>query len=295
MKDHLLRAMDRGRNIRASVVRSTDTVETARITHQTSPTATAALGRALTAGLLLRSKLKGEGESLSLNIKGNGPVGQILVTGRNNGFIKGYVAHPEADLPPKSDGHLDVGGLVGNEGTLSVVMDLGVREPYVGKVELVSGEIGEDVAHYLLQSEQIPSAVGLGVLVDTDTSVRNAGGFIIEVLPGCDEEFLKKIEGHLGKVHSITELLEEGYGPRELLEAVLPEVEWDILEESDVYFVCECSKEKVMDSLSALHPDEIRTIIDEDHGAEVHCHFCNSSYHLDEAELEEIHRIASQG
>ena len=289
MKDICIRAIDKDQMIKAHIAVSTNLVETARITHQTSPTATAALGRALTAGILLRNKLKNEKESLTLNILGDGPLGRIVVTGRNNGMVKGYVDHPEADLPIRQrDGKLDVGGLVGKNGNLNVVMDLGLRESYIGQVALTNGEIAEDVAHYLLQSEQIASAVGLGVRVEKDLSVSSAGGFIIELLPGATEEVIQKLENSLTGINSVTNLLEEGFGVFELMERLLPEFEMTVLEEKEIGFECECSREKVEDSLVSLSPSEIQSMLEEDKGAEASCHFCNQTYKFNEEDLKEI-------
>ena len=287
MTDTCIRAINEKGTIKVSVATATALVETARITHQTSATATAALGRSLIAGLLIRNKLKGEDESMTMIVDGSGPLGRIVVTGQNNGHIKGYVDRPRADLPTRaSDGKLDVGAAVGLPGTLTVTMDLGMREPYTGKVALVSGEIGEDVAQYLYQSEQIPSAVGLGVAVDTDLSVKHAGGFIIEVMPGADSDEIDHLEKTLRGVKSVTELLEQGLDTEGLLHALLPGYELKILRETPIAYVCECSKEKVADSIAALPDFEIREMIEEDHGCEARCHFCNRRYHFDEAELE---------
>ena len=287
MTDTCIRAINEKGTIKVSVATATALVETARITHQTSATATAALGRSLIAGLLIRNKLKGEDESMTMIVDGSGPLGRIVVTGQNNGHIKGYVDHPRADLPTReSDGKLDVGAAVGLPGTLTVTMDLGMREPYTGKVALVSGEIGEDVAQYLYQSEQIPSAVGLGVSVDKDLSVKHAGGFIIEVMPGADSDEIDHLEKTLRGVKSVTELLEQGLDTEGLLHARLPGYELKILRETPIAYVCECSKEKVADSIAALPDFEIREMIEEDHGCEASCHFCNRRYHFDEAELE---------
>ena len=287
MTDTCIRAMNEKGTIKVSVATATALVETARITHQTSATATAALGRSLIAGLLLRNKLKGKEESMTMIVDGSGPLGKIVVTGRNNGRIKGYVDHPQADLPSReTDGKLDVGAVVGLPGTLTVTMDLGMREPYTGKVALVSGEIGEDVAQYLYQSEQIPSAVGLGVAVDTDLSVKHAGGFIIEIMPGADNDDIDRLEKTLKGVKSVTELLAQGLDTEGLLHALLPGYELKILSEAPIAYVCECSKEKVADSIAALPDFEIREMIEEDKGCEATCHFCNRRYQFDEAELE---------
>lgn len=289
MKDICIRAIDKDQMIKAHIAVSTKLVETARITHQTSPTATAALGRALTGGILLRNKLKNEKESLTLNILGDGPLGRIVVTGSNNGMVKGYVDNPMADLPVReSDGKLDVGGLVGRNGKLSVVMDLGLREPYTGQVALTNGEIAEDIAHYLFQSEQVPSAVGLGVRVEKDLSVSSAGGFIIELLPFASEEVIQKLENSLSGVKSVTNLLEEGLDAYAIMERLLPDFEMTVLEEKEIGFSCECSREKVEDSLISIGAEEIQSMIDEDKRAEVSCHFCNRTYDFSQEDLEDI-------
>lgn len=286
MNDICIRAIEESGLFKVHVAVGTELVETARITHQTSATATAALGRSLLAGVLLRNKLKGEDESLTLIIDGDGPGGKIVVTGRNNGYVKGYIDNPSADLPTRgSDGKLDVRGIVGTAGTLTVTMDLGLREAYTGKVALVSGEIGEDVAQYLYQSEQIPSAVGLGVSVNEDLSVRAAGGFIVEVLPGASASQIRELETTLKDVRSVTEFIEQGLDAEGILHALLPNYNLRELERKEIAYVCECSREKVAESLAALPDSDIREMIEEDDGAEARCHFCNRSYHFDGKEL----------
>lgn len=289
MKDICIRAINETGTIKVSVVTATNLVETARITHQTSATATAALGRSLIAGILLRNKLKNDDDSLTMIIDGGGPLGRIVVTGKNDGHVKGYVDHPMADLPTReTDGKLDVSAIVGLPGTLTVTMDLGMRQPYTGKVALATGEIGDDVAAYLFQSEQVPSAVGLGVSVDTDLSVKKAGGFIVEIMPGATNEEITELETMLKEVKSVTELLEEGLDAEGLMHAVLPNLDLKILSEAPVAFVCECSKEKVADSIAALPDSDIREMMEEDHGAEAVCHFCNRRYDFSEDELESM-------
>ncbi len=295
MKDKMIRAIDETGTIRAHVAVTTSVVEEARNLHNTSKTATAALGRALTAGLLLRNNLKNEKDSLTLNIIGSGDLGRIVVTGKNDDYIKGYVDNPSADVPVReSDGKLDVGRLVGPEGRLSVVMDLGLKEPYVGQVPLHNGEIAEDVAHYLLQSEQIHSAVGLGVLIGKDMSVSYAGGFIIQLMPDVEEATIERLENNLKDMKSVTELLATVDSVEEFLEKLLPDFKMEIIEDKPVYFKCECSKEKVEDALSSLAPTEIREMIDEDGGAEVTCHFCNQVYNFDEGELEHVYDMSRE-
>ena len=289
MKDICIRAINETGTIKVSVVTATALVETARITHQTSATATAALGRSLIAGILLRNKLKNDNDSLTMIIDGGGPLGRIVVTGKNDGHVKGYVDHPMVDLPTRgTDGKLDVSGIVGLPGTLTVTMDLGMRQPYTGKVSLATGEIGDDVAAYLFQSEQIPSAVGLGVSVDTDLSVKKAGGFIVEIMPGATNEEISELEAMLKEVKSVTELLEEGLDAKGLMNAILPNLDLKILSEAPVAFVCECSKDKVADSIAALPDSDIREMMEEDHGAEAVCHFCNRRYEFSEEELESM-------
>lgn len=289
MKDICIRAINETGTIKVSVVTATALVETARITHQTSATATAALGRSLIAGILLRNKLKNDNDSLTMIIDGGGPLGRIVVTGKNDGHVKGYVDHPMVDLPTReTDGKLDVSGIVGLPGTLTVTMDLGMRQPYTGKVSLATGEIGDDVAAYLFQSEQIPSAVGLGVSVDTDLSVKKAGGFIVEIMPGATNEEISELEAMLKEVKSVTELLEEGLDAKGLMNAILPNLDLKILSEAPVAFVCECSKDKVADSIAALPDRDIREMMEEDHGAEAVCHFCNRRYEFSEEELESM-------
>lgn len=289
MKDICIRAINETGTIKVSVVTATALVETARITHQTTATATAALGRSLIAGILLRNKLKNDNDSLTMIIDGGGPLGRIVVTGKNDGHVKGYVDHPMVDLPTRgTDGKLDVSGIVGLPGTLTVTMDLGMRQPYTGKVSLATGEIGDDVAAYLFQSEQIPSAVGLGVSVDTDLSVKKAGGFIVEIMPGATNEEISELEAMLQEVKSVTELLEEGLDAKGLMNAILPNLDLKILSEAPVAFVCECSKDKVADSIAALPDSDIREMMEEDHGAEAVCHFCNRRYEFSEEELESM-------
>ncbi|MDO5037183.1 MAG: Hsp33 family molecular chaperone HslO [Tissierellia bacterium] len=288
MTDRLIRAIDKTGSIRAHLVIGKDLVEEARQIHQTSKTATAALGRSLLAGLLLRANLKNKEDSLTLNILGDGDLGRIVVTGHNKGQVKGYVDHPQADRPSRADKKLDVGGLVGHKGSLQVVMDLGLKEAYEGRVELVNGEIAEDVAYYLNQSEQVNSAVGLGVLVDKDLSVKQAGGFIIQLLPGVKEETISQLEKDLEGIQSVTKFLEEGMDLEELLKALVPSFDMEIIHEEPVFFQCECSREKVIDSIASLPDEDIKEMIHEDHGAEISCYFCKTSYQLNEEDLQEI-------
>lgn len=288
MKDYLIRAMDKLGKIRVFIATSTGTAEEARKIHKTSPTATAALGRSLTASALMSSMMKNEEDTLTFKISGDGPAGNILVVAKNNGDVKGEIMHPAADLPSREDGKLDVGGLVGNNGTLTVIMDLGLKEPYVGMSKLVSGEIAEDLAYYYAYSEQIASVVSLGVLVDKDLSVRAAGGYIIQLLPGSTEEDIVRIEKALGDIKPVSNLIDEGLSPEDILKTLSKDFDMEILDKKELQYRCDCSKEKIKKVIKSLGKQEIEAMIEEDEGAEVVCHFCNTKYIFSEAELREI-------
>lgn len=286
--DYLVRAIDKDAQVRIFACSSKDMVEKAREIHNTSKTATAALGRTLTAAALMSENLKNEADTLTLNIKGDGDIGQIVVTAKANGIVKGYVNNPMADADIReSDGKLDVGKIVGN-GTLTVVADQGLKEPYIGKVELISGEIAEDLANYFYRSDQVPSVVSLGVLVDVDYTVKAAGGFILQLMPGADDECISKIEENISKLKSITSMLDDGLTPEQIVEAVMNGFEIKILDKKEIGFNCDCSLEKVEDSLISLGKDELKAIIEEDGKAEVMCHFCNSKYNFSKEELTSI-------
>lgn len=288
MKDYLIRGMDKLGRIRVFVANTTAMVEEARKIHNTSPTATAALGRSLTAGVLMGAMMKNEEDTLTFKISGNGPGGNILVVARNNGTIKGEIMHPGVDLPARQDGKLDVGGLVGNDGTLTIVMDLGLKEPYVGMSKLVSGEIAEDLAHYYAYSEQQPSVVSLGVLVDKDISVKAAGGYIIQLLPGCTEEDIVLIENKLKEIKPVSTLIDEGKSPEDILNAILEDFDMKILDKKDIEYKCDCSETRIREVIKSLGKAEIQAMIEEDQGAEIMCHFCNTKYNFNEEELKQI-------
>ncbi len=288
MKDYLIRSIDKLGRIRVFIASTTNMVETARKTHNTSPTATAALGRSLTIATLMSAMMKNEEDTLTLQISGNGPAGRILVVAKNNGYTKGEILYPEADVPSRTDGKLDVGLLIGNEGTVTTIMDLGLKEPYVGMSKLISGEIAEDIAHYYAYSEQQPTVVSLGVLVDRDITVKSAGGYIIQLLPGHTEEDIALIEEALSKIKPVSTLIEEGCKPEDILKIIFKDFEMDILEKKEVEYRCDCSKEKIQNVLKSLGKQAIKEMIEEDHGAEVLCHFCNKKYNFNEEELGEI-------
>lgn len=285
---YIIRAIDKDETIKISVAITTDVVEEAAQIHHTSKTASAALGRVLTAASIIGSWQKNEKDSLTLSINGNGPAGKIMATCKNDGYVKGFITNPSADLPVReSDGKLDVAGIVG-QGDMTIVMDIGLKKPYTGTVNLVSGEIAEDLAIYFLQSDQVPSAVGLGVLVDTDYSIKSAGGFIIQLMPGADESSISKIEENLSKLEGITNLIEGYHDAEKILEVLMEGFEVKILEKRDIFYKCDCSRDKVKDAILSIGPNEISKILLEDKKADVSCHFCNSHYHFDEEDLREM-------
>lgn len=290
-KDYLVRALCFNDTIRAVAVTATGVVNEAHLAHDTWNTATAALGRTLIAGLLLGSSQKGQ-EHMTIKVQGNGPIGTILVDANAKGEVKGYAQNPHVSLPSNAQGKLDVRGAVGTEGSLTVIKDLGLKEPFVGQVPLISGELGEDFTNYMASSEQIPSAIGLSVLVDTDESVRAAGGFMIQVMPGATEETITEIEQRLAKLPFVSTLIDEGKTPEEILAAILGEENMTILDREPVAFACDCSKEKFAQALTRIGGDALQEMIDEDEGAETVCHFCNSKYQFDKAELEELQKLA---
>lgn len=285
---YIIRAIDKDETIKISVAITTDVVEEAAQIHHTSKTASAALGRVLTAASIIGSWQKNEKDALTLSINGNGPAGKIMATCKNDGYVKGFITNPSADLPVReSDGKLDVAGIVG-QGDMTIVMDIGLKKPYTGTVNLVSGEIAEDLATYFLQSDQVPSAVGLGVLVDTDYSIKSAGGFIIQLMPGADENSISKIEENLSKLEGITNLIEGYHDAEKILEVLMEGFEVKILEKRDIFYKCDCSRDKVKDAILSIGPNEISKILLEDKKADVSCHFCNSHYHFDEEDLREM-------
>ncbi len=288
MKDYLIRAMDKTGNIRIFVATTTNMVEEARITHNTSPTATAALGRALTAAAMMGVMMKNEKDRLTLKISGDGPIGTIMMVANNKGIVKGYVDNPYADVPSREDGKLDVGRLVGRNGTITTIMDLGLKDPYVGQANLVSGEIAEDLATYYVLSEQQPSAIGLGVLVDKDISVKAAGGYIIQLLPNVSNEDINKIEEAISKTPPVSSLIDKGLSPEDIMDELLANFEMEILDRVDISYKCDCSRERIRGVLLSIGENEIKAMIEEDGEAEVVCHFCNTKHHFSKEELEEL-------
>lgn len=285
---YILRAIDETETIKISAAITTDVVEEAAKIHKLSKTTSAALGRVLTAAAIIGSWQKNEKDSITLSINGNGPAGKIVATCKNDGYVKGYVTNPMADLPTReTDGKIDVAGIVG-EGNLTLVMDTGMKKPYTGTVNLTTGEIAEDLAVYFLQSDQVPSAVGLGVLVDVDYSIKAAGGFIIQLMPDATEEQISKLEENLKGLPSVTSILDEYHDAEKLIEILMKDIDLKILEKREVSYKCNCSREKVEDAIISVGPREIEEILKEDKKAEVSCYFCDKVYDFDESDLERM-------
>lgn len=283
MTDRILIATAEG-SLRVFVAQTTQLVNQARTFHQTTPVATAALGRLLTAASIMGVTLKNDTDLLTLAIKGNGPLGGVVATGDANSHVKGYVHNPLVDIPKKPNGKLDVSGAVG-AGTLTVTKDLGLREPMNGQVELISGEIAEDVTYYYATSEQTPSAIGLGVLVDVDYSVKQAGGFFIQVLPDAKESVIAQLETNLQGVDAVTSLLEK-MSLDEMLMHLCRDIQVDIKETRYPEYHCQCSRERAEKALISLGETELKAILAEDEKANIHCHFCNSDYNFSGPDLE---------
>ena len=289
MNDYIIRATAANDQIRAFAAVTTEMVETAREHHNTSPVATAALGRLLTAGAMMGSMMKGEKDVLTLQIKAGGPLQGITVTADSQGNVKGYVGNPDVCIPANSKGKLDVAGAVG-PGFLTVIKDMGLKEPYSGQVMLQTCEIAEDLTYYFATSEQVSSAVGLGVLMNKNNTVRQAGGFIVQLMPFAEEEVISRLEQNVQKINSVTNLLEEGHTPESLLEKVLEGFDMQINEKMDTRFHCNCSKERVAKALISIGRKELNEMIQEGKPIEMNCHFCNTNYNFTVEELKEILR-----
>ena len=288
MADELVRAITKDGMVKAVAVSTRDLTERARQIHRTLPAATAALGRTLAAASMMGNALKEDGASLTLRIQGGGPLGILLAVSDNQGNVRGTVDNPAVDIPLRPDGKLDVGAAVGGEGTLTVIRDLRMKDPYVGSVELLGGEIAEDLAAYFVESEQIPTACGLGVLVDRDQSVLAAGGYLIQLLPGAGEDVISKVEGGVMAAGSVTGLLSGSAAPEEMLRRVLSDFELEILERAHVAYRCDCSRDRMERALISLGPEELKGIIDQQGGAELTCRFCDNVQRFTREELEAL-------
>ena len=288
MRDQLVRAISKDGLIKVSAVSTRDLTERARQIHRTLPVATAALGRLLAGASMMGNALKEEAASLTLQIKGGGPLGTLLAVSDHLGNVRGTVENPGVDIPLREDGKLDVGTAVGNQGTLTVVRDLRMKEPYVGSVGLLWGEIAEDIALYFVESEQVPTACGLGVLVDRDQSVLAAGGYLVQLLPGAEDETAAQLEASLRAAGPVTELLRQDPDPEALLRRALPGLELEILEKSPIAYRCDCSRERMERALVSLGREELRAMIDEQGGTELTCRFCDNIQRFSKEELEAL-------
>lgn len=287
MKNELIRAIGANGAVRVFVAYSKEMVQQARTLHHTSPVATAALGRLLTAGCMMGSTLKGDKDLITLQIRGDGPLQGIVVTADQKGRAKGYVFQPNVDIPSKYPGKLDVSGAIG-KGSLRIIKDIGMKEPYSGEIALISGEIAEDLTYYFAQSEQTPSAVGLGVLVDRDTSVKHAGGFIVQLMPDTEEEVIAQLEKNIAQMPYVTDLYDMEKTPEQILAMLLKGLEPKITDRIPLSFYCNCTRERVEKALISIGKEELQKIIAEDKQATLHCHFCAKEYHFEEKELIEL-------
>ena len=288
MSDQLIRAISKDGHIKATAVSTRALTERARQIHKALPVATAALGRTLAAVSMMGNALKEDGASVTLQIKGGGPLGTLLAVSDNQGNVRGTVDNPVVDLPLRPDGKLDVGAAVGHEGTLTVIRDLNMKEPYVGSVGLLGGEIAEDLAAYFVESEQIPTACGLGVLVDRDQSVLTAGGYLIQLLPGAGEDTITKVEGSLMAAGPVTGLLRENPDPEAMLRRALSDFELEILEKTPVEYRCYCSRDRMERALISLGPAELEQLLEDQGEAELICRFCDNVQHFSREDLERM-------
>ena len=287
MSDYIVRAIAANASIRAFAATTKEMVEFAKNAHNTSPVATAALGRLLTSGAMMGVMMKGDKDVLTLQIKGSGPLKGITVTADSKGNVKGYVINPNVIIPANSKGKLDVGGAIG-PGILNVIKDMGLKEPYVGQTFLQTSEIGDDLTYYFANSEQVPSSVGVGVLMNKDNTVAQAGGFIIQLMPFTDEKIIDQLEKKLGEINSVTSMLDEGKTPEMILDYILGDFDVEIVDKIPTQFKCNCSKERVKKVLYSISKKEIEDIIKDNEPINVECHFCNTSYKFDIDELKGI-------
>lgn len=286
-QDYLIRVTALGGQLRAFFITDRDTVEYARRSHNTSPVVTAALGRLMTGALMMGADMKGEDDSVTLKIESEGPIRGLTVVADSRGDVRGFPIEPLVIIPANKLGKLDVGGAVG-AGTLSVIKDMGLKEPYTGQVPLTSGEIAEDLTYYFAASEQIPSAIALGVLMNKENTVRQAGGFMIQLMPGADEGTLEKLEQRLSAMKSVTSCLDEGMKPEDMMELLLSDMEPEIVGRLPVRFKCTCSKERMENAIISIGRTDLKSLIDEGEPVEAVCHFCNTKYRFEVSELRKL-------
>ncbi|GFI57017.1 33 kDa chaperonin [Muribaculaceae bacterium] len=287
MSDYIVRATAANAQIRAFAATTRELVETARKAHDTSPVVSAALGRLMTGGVMMGAMLKGDKDLLTLQVSGDGPLKGMTVTADSKGNVKGYANNPEVMLPPNARGKLDVGGAVG-QGLLRVVKDMGLKEPYVGQTVLQTGEIAEDLTYYFATSEQVPSSVGLGVLMEKDNTVKQAGGFIIQLMPFTEEQVIASLEQNLAEFTSVTQVLDEGKSPEEMLGMLLKGLDLEITDTMPAQFYCNCDKKRVEKAIISIGKRDIQEMISDNKNIEVNCHFCNTSYTFSVEELKEL-------
>ena len=287
--DYIVRAVAADKQIRAFAITSREMVETARQHHNTSPVATAALGRLLTGGAMMGVMMKGEKDMLTLMMKGDGPINGVTVTADSKGHVKGYVGNPNVLIPANYAGKLDVGAAIGY-GTLTVIKDMGLKEPYVSQVPLGTSEVAEDLTYYFASSEQVPSAVGLGVLMSKDNTVKQAGGFIVQLMPFADEEVINKLEERVNNISSVTEMLEKGMTPEDILKEVMGDMDVEFTDKIETGFVCNCGKEKIAKALASISKKDMDEIINDGKEIEVKCDFCNTTYKFSVEELQTLRK-----
>ena len=287
--DYIVRAVAADKQIRAFAITSREMVETARQHHNTSPVATAALGRLLTGGAMMGVMMKGEKDMLTLMMKGDGPINGVTVTADSKGHVKGYVGNPNVLIPANYAGKLDVGAAIGY-GTLTVIKDMGLKEPYVSQVPLGTSEVAEDLTYYFASSEQVPSAVGLGVLMSKDNTAKQAGGFIVQLMPFADEEVINKLEERVNNISSVTEMLEKGMTPEDILKEVMGDMDVEFTDKIETGFVCNCGKEKIAKALAGISKKDMDEIINDDKEIEVKCDFCNTTYKFSVEELQTLRK-----
>ena len=293
MTDYIVRATAANNQIRAFAATTKETVEAARQAHNTSPVATAALGRLLTGGAMMGSMMKNDSDMLTIQIKGDGPIGGLTVTADSKGNVKGYVEHPEVMLPPNAQGKLDVAGALGI-GLISVIKDMGLKEPYVGQTILQTSEIAEDLTYYFATSEQVPSSVGLGVLMEHDNTVKQAGGFIVQLMPFVDDDVVDRLEANIKKISSVTSMLDKGMTPEEILEEVLDGFEVEVKDTMPAQFYCNCTKERVEKAIISIGKKDIQEMIEDGKPIEVNCHFWGKSYEFSVEELKTLIKKATR-
>lgn len=285
--DYIVRGMAADKQLRVFAITSKNLVEQARQIHQTSPVATAALGRLLTAGSMMGSMMKGDQDVLTLQIQCGGPIGGLTVTADNQARVKGYVREPNVILPPNAQGKLDVSAALG-PGFLNVIRDIGMKEPYNGQTHLVSGEIAEDLTYYYATSEQIPSSVGLGVLMDLENHVKQAGGFIIQVMPFAEETVIDRLETSLQEIHSVTDLMEQGLTPEDILRRLLGDLDLEITDRIEAQYYCNCSRDRVFKAIASIGRGDLQEMADDKEPIEVNCQFCGSHYIFETEDLEQL-------